>query len=314
MVKIQPMLAETGTPEALTLPDWIYEPKIDGCRCVANLDGGTLLTSRTGKTIGHRFPELAKIHKQVKKSCILDGEVAGVNFNAIQHRIGLENPFKIKLAQKQYPAIYYAFDVLYVAGESVKHLPLVERKKILKSILVPDNALELVKFYLDGEKLLKQSKRQGQEGIMGKDMYGAYYEGKRSKVMLKLKNFREAVFFICGATVGENARSDSFGSLILANKVGGKLNYVGNVGSGFTNDMLATLMPVLKSRKAKCPFTTSPDVDRPVLFWTKPILKCEVRYLPDGLEIKSSAESGGVNLPVLVNNKLRFPTFRRMVK
>jgi hypothetical protein len=60
--------------------------------------------------------------------------------------------------------------------------------------------------------------------------------------------------------------------------------------------MLAALMPLLKSHKAKMAFTETPDVDRPVLFWTRPKLRCEVRFLTGDTE------------------KLRFPTFRRMVR
>lgn len=297
-LKIQPMLAATGTATDLDRKNWIYEQKLDGVRCVAILDSKTELRSRTGTIITPRFPELIELHRQAGKSCVLDGEIAGKDFNAIQHRIHLQNPFKIRIARTQFPIIYYVFDILYVDGESVKAQPLIERKAILNDIFVPASSAELLKWSDSGEDLFDQAKSEGLEGIMGKDMYAAYLEGKRSDGWLKLKNFKEATYYICGVTKGENDRSDTFGSLILADRIDGKLTYVGNVGSGFTHSQLRGILDLLNLYKGECPFEEKTDIDRPVKFWTRPELKCEVRYL---------------HMPDVPNGKLRFPTFRKLV-
>jgi bifunctional non-homologous end joining protein LigD len=298
-MNIQPMLAETGSVRDLERKDWLYEQKLDGVRCVATLDDGyTELRSRTGKLINRKFPELAELHQQVGKACILDGEIAGVDFEAIQHRIHTEDSFKIRIARKQWPVIYYVFDILFVDGESVKQQGLLYRKKILNDILVPSPVAKPLEWAYSGEDLFNTALEQGLEGIMAKDVGGLYQEGKRSYNWLKVKNFKEGIYFICGVTEGENDRSDTFGSLILAKLVEGKLVYVGNVGSGFTHSQLSEILSTLRLYHDDCPFEFKPDTDRPVKFWTRPTMRCEVRYL---------------DMPSTPNGKLRFPSFRKVV-
>ena len=95
---VKPMLAETGKATDLDRKDWIYEQKLDGVRCIAILDSQTKLQARSGSAITPKFPELAELHKQVSKPCILDGEIIGMDFNAIQHRIHQEKPLAIRIA------------------------------------------------------------------------------------------------------------------------------------------------------------------------------------------------------------------------
>jgi bifunctional non-homologous end joining protein LigD len=295
---IQPMLAKIGTEKDLNRKDWLYEQKLDGVRCIAILDGTTTLQARSGAVITEKFPELAEIHRQVRKPCILDGELTGVNFNAIQHRIHQQRPFQIRIARTQYPAIYHVFDILVCDGQSVKPKPLIERKATLNSVFVPDFQARFLGWQTGyGQSLFAEAQRQNLEGIMAKAMYSPYLEGRRSDSWLKVKNFKEATYYICGATEGENERRSTFGSLVLAQKVNDKLTYVGNVGSGFTQDQLKTMLSLLILYAGECPFEAKPDTDRPVRFWTRPELQCEVRYLelsPNGL--------------------LRFPTFRKLTK
>jgi DNA ligase D-like protein (predicted ligase) len=292
------MLAEIGKTKDLDRKDWIYEQKLDGVRCIALLDTNTLLQARSGADITHKFPELATLHKQVSKPCILDGEIIGRDFNAIQHRIHQEKPLAIRIAQTQYPAIYCVFDIIYLDGESLKAKPLIERKAILNSVFAQSYYARFLAWQTGyGQSLFDQAKEKSLEGIMAKYMYSPYLEGKRSDNWLKVKNFKEATYYICGLTEGENERGSTFGSLILGEEVDGKLAYVGNVGSGFNQDQLRMLLYLLEPIREASPLFSQADVDRPVKFWTRPELKCEVRYLelsPDG--------------------KLRFPTFRKLVK
>ena len=297
MQTIKPMLAEIGKASDLNRQDFIYEQKLDGVRCIAILDSQTKLQARSGSAITHKFPELAELHKQVSKPCILDGEIIGIDFNAIQHRIHQEKPLAIRIAQTQYPAIYFVFDILYLDGENIKAKPLIERKAILNSVFAQDYYARFLAWQTGyGTGLFDQAKERSLEGIMAKYMYSPYLEGKRSDSWLKVKNFKEATYYICGLTEGENERGSTFGSLILGEKVDGKLVYVGNVGSGFRQDQLRMLLYLLEPMKGLCPFDRA-DAGKPVKFWIRPELKCEVRYLelsPDG--------------------KLRFPTFRKLAK
>jgi bifunctional non-homologous end joining protein LigD len=294
---IQPMLAETGSLKDLERTDLIFEEKLDGVRCIAVLDATTKLQARSGNDITHKFPELSELHRQVKKPCILDGEITSHSFNAIQHRIHQERPLAIKVAQLQYPAIYSVFDILYCDHTSVKALPLIERKALLNSVFAQSYQGRFLAWQTGyGRKLFTDMHERQLEGVMGKAMYSPYLEGKRSDSWLKIKDFKEATYYICGITEGENDRASTFGSLILGQMVDGKLSYVGNVGSGFNQDQLRMMLYLLQSCKGECPFANGLNPDREVKFWTRPELRVEVRYLelsPDG--------------------KLRFPTFRRLV-
>jgi len=289
------MLAKTGNSVDLDRKDFIYEQKLDGVRCIAYLDSMTLLQARSGSDITHKFPELNGMCQQVSKPCVLDGEIVSISFEAIQHRIQREKPLAIKIGKTQYPAFYFVFDILCLNGESVMAKPLLERKAILNSVFASSYEARFLAWHTGcGMSLFEQAKEKSLEGIMGKYMYSPYLEGKRSDSWLKIKNFKETTYYICGLTEGQNERSSTFGSVILGELVDGKLVYVGNCGSGFNQAQLRMLLYLLEPIRGECPFAQV-AIDRPVKFWTRPMLKCEVRYLelsPDG--------------------KLRFPTFRKL--
>lgn len=118
---IKPMLIGIQE-EPFDDPDYFYELKLDGICCIAYLDEtGTDLRNKRNIRLLPKVPELSEIHKQVKKSCILDGELAvtkdgKTNFNEIQKRVMTENPMKIRLAAERFPACFTAFDILYLDG------------------------------------------------------------------------------------------------------------------------------------------------------------------------------------------------------
>lgn len=143
--------------------------------------------------------------------------------------------------------------------------------------------------------LFQEVQSRQQEGVIAKLKSAPYVEGKRVDWWLKVKNFQEATFYVCGVTEGEGERAATFGSLILGELRDGKLVYVGNVGSGFDRQQLKELTACLSTLKGDCPFGHA-DVGRAVKLWTKPVVRCEVRFL--------EWDSDG---------KLRFPTFRRLM-
>lgn len=291
---IKPMLAQTAK-EPFDHKDWLYELKLDGVRCIAYLDANTRLQGRSGHDITYKFPELQQLHRQVTKPCILDGEIVCASFSQIQRRIHKEKPLDIRIAQKQYPATYFAFDILNLSKDSTIMRPQIERKEALRSVMT-DSGRGLVLPWQAGNgiALFKETQKRNLEGIMAKLMSAPYIEGKRVDWWLKIKNFKEGVFYVCGLTEGENDRASTFGSLILGELAGGKWVHVGNVGSGFDQQQLTMLLGFFRTIQGECPFEQA-SIGRPVKFWTRPIVKCEVRYLQRGND-----------------GKLRFPTFRKL--
>ena len=285
---IKPMLAETAQLP-FDRPDYIYEIKLDGVRCIAYLDGDTRLQARSGADITHKFPELANLHRQVSQPAILDGEIVSTSFRAIQHRIQRQKPLAIKVAQGQYPAFIHIFDVLDAGHENVMAKPQIERKAILQSIFSDSYHGRLLKWTTQGTALAKLTKENGLEGIMAKGMYAPYVANKRASSWLKIKHFSEGAFYICGLTRGER----SFGSLVLGEVVNGQIVYVGNCGTGFDQGEMDRILHLLEP--GDCPFQIRPDLGRELQTWARPTLRCEVRYFER------------------TDTKLRFPSFRRLI-
>ncbi len=193
---IEPMLAETGDKSFLDRPDYLYEQKLDGVRCIATLNPGlisagrTRLQSRSGQDITARFPELSELHRQVDKPCILDGELVSRDFNGIQHRIHQQKPLAIRIARTQYPAHFHAFDILSYDYDSVMPRSLIERKALLDKTLADSYHAEKLPWHIgEGRKLLAHTEAMNLEGIMAKRIYSPY-KSKRSKAWLKIKNFK----------------------------------------------------------------------------------------------------------------------------
>ena len=107
--KISPMLI-AQMQEPFNDDSWIYELKLDGCRCIGYFDlNGTCLRNKRNMELLPRFPELKNLHHNVSERTVLDGELVvlrnGVpDFFELQRRTFLTDRFKIELAASKYPA------------------------------------------------------------------------------------------------------------------------------------------------------------------------------------------------------------------
>lgn len=133
---VSPMLI-SEMQDPFDSPDYIYEIKWDGIRCVSYLSTETDMRNKRNKLMTPIFPELKDLYRQVKTKCILDHELLvlknGVpDFYEVQKRAMMTNSFKIKLASDRLPASIIAYDILYYKDREITMLPLIERKSILK--------------------------------------------------------------------------------------------------------------------------------------------------------------------------------------
>ena len=139
--KAEAMLIKQMCP-AFDSPDWIYELKLDGFRCLAYLDKKEtdLRNKRNVRVLG-KFPELRDIKNCVAGRGILDGEVVvmknGVpDFYELQRRTLLTDPFKIALAAERFPASFVAYDCLFCGEEELLDMPLMQRKEKLAALFL----------------------------------------------------------------------------------------------------------------------------------------------------------------------------------
>ena len=109
--------------------EWVYELKHAGFRALAYLNsGGCRLISRRGNQM-KRFSDLAaSIAKELKvKDAVLDGEIVALDSDGM--------PAFYDLMKRQCQAVYYAFDIIQLNGRDLRELSLLERKKILRSVI-----------------------------------------------------------------------------------------------------------------------------------------------------------------------------------
>src|SRR5215471_355808 len=106
---------------------------------------------------------------------------------------------------------------------------------------------------------------------MAASLGGGCEAGKRSHHWLKRKTHDRQEFVVCGYTIGEGRRAGTFGSLVLGAYRGDELEYVGNVGTGFTDDVMAGLMAKLETLRTDTPpfreVPVMPKVRRRDIVW-----------------------------------------------
>lgn len=136
---VEPELA-TLTHDRFSDPDWLYERKFDGERCLAVRHGGRVsLLTRNRKQAGGTYPELAEtLAAQEAGDFLVDGEVVAfagraTSFAKLQRRLGARNPGQE--LRRAVPVYFCLFDVLRADGTDVRHLPLRERRRILRRLL-----------------------------------------------------------------------------------------------------------------------------------------------------------------------------------
>lgn len=256
---------------------WIYERKLDGYRAIGYTGKNAKLISRNDIDFSKDYETVVDALQKMDKNVVLDGELViedkngRSSFQHIQQYDGDTADLSLK---------YYVFDLLSLGGHDLRHLELIKRKELLKALIAPLKSNTII--YNDHTKgkateLFAKAKKEGWEGIIGKDS-GSYYDsGRRSDRWLKFKlqNSQEAL--ICGFTAPTGSRSH-FGALVLGVNDGGKIRYIGNCGTGFNEAGLKELYGKMQSLETdKKPFAEKPNGWKKIT-WIQPELVCEVWY------------------------------------
>lgn len=273
---IKPMLA-TLVEAPFDNPDWIYEIKWDGYRAIAQIEKGQVkskvqLYSRNGLSFNDKYPEVVKALKKLKHNIILDGEIVALDKRGRSVFELLQN------AGEKTELNYVVFDILYLDGRDLTKLPLLERKKILKTIL-PRNGIIKYSDHIEklGVKFFEKAKKATLEGIMAKNKSSIYKPGERSKDWQKIKISMEQEAVIGGFTAPKGSRK-LIGALVLGVYENGKLIYIGHTGGGFDEAKISAVYKKLKPLiSSKSPFEKAPKTNAPVT-WVKPKLVCEVKF------------------------------------
>lgn len=283
---IKPMLA-TLVDEPFDDPDWVYEVKWDGYRALGFINKGEVeLLSRNKKTFNDKFYPIYNILQKWDINAVVDGEILVLNDKGISNFGNLQN----WRSEADGELVYYVFDLLWYDGKNLMNLPLLQRQAILKDILPADNdQIRLSKvFDASGTDFFNAAERMGLEGIIAKKSNSTYSPDMRSKEWLKIKVHKRQEVIIAGFTKNADT-SKQFSSLLLGVYENKALQYVGKVGTGFSDKLQKEMMEQFKPFIIdKSPFEEIPDVNKPSRFrpnppkakatWLKPALVCEVAF------------------------------------
>lgn len=257
---------------------WVHEVKLDGYRTQMHVRGGrVVLFSRNGFDWTTRYPEIAKAAANLP-DCILDGEVCELDKEGLPDFAGL----LAALSEKNTSGlVFFAFDILFGAGEDLRLFALEGRKRVLAAMLrgakksVRVRVRYVEHLAVDGRAALESGRRLGLEGIVSKRLDRPYRSGKTGFwTKTKLRLGQEVVI---GGWIGVGKQ---LSALMVGAYRDGRFIYLGNVGTGFNAIKLPELSAGLeKFAVSERPFTgpSAPKKTRET-HWLRPKLVCEIEF------------------------------------
>jgi len=208
---------------------WAYEPKWDGFRAIAFVDGDEArLQSRNGRDLTRYFPELrfAPGRYILDGEIVIHGESGRQEFDLLGQRIHPAASRVARLAEET-PAVFIAFDVLSRDDDVLMELPYIERRAALEDLVeAPVELTPMVRTPEEAEHWLHEA-----EGVIAKEAAAGYKPGERVG-MVKIKRVRTIDAVVLGWRPGK--AENTVGALILGlYGEDGRLREVGH-SSGFT--------------------------------------------------------------------------------
>jgi DNA ligase D-like protein (predicted ligase) len=273
--------------------DWLHEMKLDGYRMHARLEGRHVnILTRRGNDWTSKYPSIVEdIAGLPATTAYLDGELCGVlpdgrtSFNLIQNASDTG----------QGALVFFLFDLLFLDGDDLMALPLIERKARLERLL--EGAPAALRYndhqIGQGPAFHRLACQHGLEGIVSKRVNSRYDTDRRSWLKTKCLNREE--FIVVGWSDPEGSRH-RIGSLLLGYYTpDGKLIYAGRVGTGMTVAELERVYQRLEPLSADRMSLSEPPprgsrFGSPLVLsrvhWVRPEMIVEVSYVewtPDGL-------------------------------
>jgi bifunctional non-homologous end joining protein LigD len=255
---------------------WGHEVKFDGYRAqVRIVDGRAVVRTRKGLDWSERFPEIAQ-EACALPDCLIDGEIVALDDRGLPSFPALQAALS---AEKSQDLVFFAFDLLFEGKEDLRTRPLDERKLRLETLLSGFDAGARLRYVAhlqsNAEAVLASACKMGLEGIISKRLDAPYRSGRGDFwVKTKCRGGQEVVL---GGWTTEAGR---FRSLLAGVYRGGRLAYVGRIGTGYGQAVAKALIPKLeKLTRAASPFSgdNAPAKERDVQ-WLKPELVAEIEF------------------------------------
>jgi len=271
--RIAPMLC-TLTREPVDDPDYLYEVKWDGYRILSYINKGKAkLDSRSARDYTGRYPVIIEALLGLGHDAVIDGEVVVFNeaglpdFDALQLYNGHSTPIA-----------YCVFDLLWMDGYDLMHLPLETRKALLQELIRERPVFRFSESFDNGPKLYKEMLRRDLEGIVAKKKGSAYVPDSRGMDWLKTPTRKRQEFVIGGWA--ESDKNRSFKSLLFGAYNKGRLEWIGRSGGGYKEkDMPGILKQLKRLEITRSPFANPVlDTKGAVTHWVKPELVANFEF------------------------------------
>ncbi len=265
----------TDTPP--TGPGWVHEVKFDGYRVQLSIaDGTAVLRTRKGLDWTERFEAIGRAAASLPDA-VIDGEVVALDAAGAPDFAALQAALS---EGKTEDLVFFAFDLLFDAGEDLRSLPLSERKARLEALLedrrdsIP-TIRYVAHFLAAGDAVLLAACRMSLEGIVSKRLDSPYRSGRsESWTKAKCRGGHEVVIGGWAETAGR------FRSLLVGAHRGDHLVYLGRVGTGYSDAVVKRILPALKQREEpRSPFGGDLAPRRePGVHWLRPELVAEIQF------------------------------------
>ena len=279
-------LPKTQAPQLSTLADeppegerWLSEIKFDGYRLLIWLDHGKArLVTRNGLDWTNRLPAVARGAARLEvETALIDGEMVALRPDGTSSFHELQAALS---AGKDELLYLYLFDLLHLNGWDLRPCHLIERKRVLQSLVGWGGMLRYSDHQLgQAAAMHREACQRGLEGIVCKRVDAPYRAG-RGHDWLKVKCQQREEFVVLGWTPPGGSRS-GLGSLHLGfYDPQGRLHYVGGAGSGFSGNELTQLRERLDRLAAPAPeglLAAGDPLDRSI-HWVCPELVAEVQF------------------------------------
>jgi len=257
--------------------DWVHEIKFDGYRMQLRVAGGqATLKTRKGLDWSARFPEIVSEGAKLP-DCMIDGEIVALDaagspdFGALQAALTSGRTEKL---------VFFVFDLLFDSSSDLRDQKLAERKAPLQAMIAPAAKFPHIRyvehFGSGGDALLKSACTMGLEGIVSKRL-DAPYVSQRADSWVKSK-CRGGQEVVVAARVSEGAKP--IRSLLAGVYREGRLVPAGRIGTGFSAEKVALILPRLKAVETK----TSPFGKQAAprgqgeVHWLRPELVAEIEF------------------------------------
>ena len=256
---------------------WAHEIKFDGYRIQARVEAGkAVLRTRKGLDWTEKFPTIAKAAAALP-DCIVDGEIVALDRDGVTDFAALQAALSDGDTKR---LVFFAFDLLFLAGEDLRKLPLADRKALLQTMLTERKKAAPVIRYVEhfeapGDEVLRSACAMHLEGVVSKRLDAPYASGRGDAwTKSKCRAGHEVVIGAWSETGGR------FRSLLVGIHRGKQLAYIGRVGTGYGRETVARIFQRFKAQETdKSPFggANAPRKERGV-HWMKPNLVAEIEF------------------------------------